>query len=390
MFKKLGSLLGLIFLLAACQTANELQPQEVEAPTLEQPADSDLATASLEIVPYLTRYEETVLLINLATGETLASHVLPEENGWVEEVFDFNNGNFAALVGVSGDVHLSMRGEIDTEEVDWDNDAHDHQLRFLIFDQELNVLEEFPIDEQKFSDNGHYISLGSITRNVATFENDELVLYFSPNVFTGVSEYSIQRYNVHTGEFMVIVQGIDTQIMELEKTTNPQYLFFTGRNGGPGIGDPSTIYGTINIETGEINTESTQGFWDLVQTVDDSYAVLVAGGGWDGLRGKVMILNLATLEYDVMQLEDDVQDWLVQRLSYDQKHIVTLNDEQTYFRKYEIESGDLITEVAVESDFGDVWGNFINIFPITESIYSIHTINSFSGYQEIRAIITLP
>lgn len=397
-FLKLFSLLLFLIFLTACQDNKVENSDDSQHESLSQMIGEDINDISpslnLELIPHLTRNEGTILLIDLVTGDTIAEHTLEHEHAWVAELFDFDHGYYIALVGISSESHLIHRGKMDAtdfDDEDWNRllfQEHDYELEFLIFDQELSLLEALPVevnDELNIDIHG--------VGGVLTVDDGELMLYFSPyRHVTGATYSSIQKYNLHAGEQTTIIDGIDMDINIYEmKYIDDEHLFFISHSGGPDLGPILSTYCVINLATGEVDVETREGFLNLIPLGGtDPYILLfsreehVADEQW-------FILNPLTMENEVVQGGEEGLDKRLARLSLDGRHIVTIDEDNLYFRKYEVDSGNLIHEVRIDPIDNSI---ATAIFPITDSIYAIHMYDEFSnglfGYQGIHQLIVMP
>jgi len=173
-----------------------------EAPSVAVEVPADLPEDLPVNVPYLISkgsvawFGEYVALIDLLTGEELVTLMLEGDVDIVVDVFNFQAGYFAALVGVNNPVHLYFSGDAPD---DFDLNAamevdHDYQLRYLILDDELNVLHELPVTSEKLNDANVHVF------NTVVYQHNELMVYFSPNyLFSDTDGTVIYRYHAHTG-----------------------------------------------------------------------------------------------------------------------------------------------------------------------------------------------
>jgi len=417
-YAKILTILFTVILLSACNSNGETVDHE-NAEVTEVTGDesinnesSDIQTeknsieelVDLEPVPYLTRNEATVLLIDLVTGAELATYVLEEEHAWVSQVYDFDNGYFAALVGVSSEQHLFHRFLMDLDDVDWDTVLdHDYQLRFLIFDGELNLLEELPIDTSNAT-SYEFIHFHNMNAFV-TFENGELLIYFSPNRAIVGSNYSnIQKYNIHTGELITLFE-IDAYITELIKVDDERLFYVRPIDN---FHDPNSIvgveYGVINLVTGETSIHRKEFHHQQIIATGTHVLMSEQNRRWDDdnePRNAVLRFNILTMESELLALREGDGFWAY--LSLDEAHIVTINEDFSYFRKYEITSGNLLYEVAIEPmeesivvenedmAFSSLEVSVVPVIvPITDSSYAIYLDNVLFGFQRFHQVVIIP
>jgi len=372
MKKKNWLILLLSVILIACQGAGESQVYPVEAETInnEPEVEVRLNGDSLENkiqlpdeiphiisrgdVPWLP---DSIVLIDLLTGDDIVTLNLADDVITID-VFDFNDGYFGALVGNYDSVltHSFING------------------RFLILDEQLNVLQDLSLTSESFQNHFERVAIH------VSYQNDELIIYHAPNyLFHTENLSSIYRYNVHTGiEERLVDLDLNNQIVihELLPIGESLIAFMGGRLGN----EESLMYhGIVDLETGRVSYYTEPAFrasrlmgssvhiviseeLDLSGRMRESYQSLN--------RNEIILTNTQTMQRNFISL-DEMESGHV-RLLQDGRFFVTITADHSRFRKYEIidsASALLIQEVAISLD--DVFGQ-IEIFPITETLFIIH------------------
>jgi len=401
---KLAGLLLLAVFLVACQS-NEIDNisnggEQQHAIDDGESSAVDLG-AVVESFPYLTYRGAEVLLVDLITGETLASYYVEDQYAEVSSVFNFNNGYFVALVGVMSPHELAIRrGDFNAELVE-----HDPNPRFLLFDDDLNLLEVFWINDTPYNSNFPFMF------DLLTFYNNELVVFFMiAEDPSRPGNLLLQSYNFHTEEVTVITQT-DIAIQEFV-SVNVDQLFFTGfinETGSPF--DPGTfVYGRINLESNVIEQQGERDFEPFGVDINNMQ-ILIPEQREEPLledihqvHHGVLLFDLQTSESRILNLQEG--DGHLARLAYDGNHVVTISryvnrDTLTsnfeYFRKYDLQVGALIHEIALDPipeliEFADIRVSVSPvIIPISDNVYAIALFNDMnSGFYDIHQIIVLP
>jgi len=106
---------------------------------------------------------------------------------------------------------------------------------------------------------------------------------------------------------------------------------------------------------------------------------------WDQreLMNEVIVFNLENMSSEVIQLGHGDSLWA--RPSFDENYIVTINENESVFRKYDM-NGNIVaeTEIVIPFDFDN---DSFEIFPLTDEIYAIHIHTSmFADGRHIQMI----
>ena len=405
-FLKLGGLMFLVLFLVACDENTTFDEGLQQSVAGENENVTNLTELNETLFfSYLTYHEAEVLLIDLATGDVLASYVVDETYATVAEVFDFGNGYFAALVGILSPQEIAFRNrDFDAEWVE-----HDARPRFLLFDEHLDLLEVFWLDETPYEIYFPWMY------GLLTFKNNELIVFFQTFEDPDFPEILFQSYNFHTGELITIAE---TDIVLLDFISiDSEQLFFRGainETGDPFA--PATLaYGVINLVDGTIVKQRQDTFnTALGSQIDISNArallpeqleVFMFEDNQQAYHA-VLLVELVTLESRLFELQEG--DSHLARFSYDGNHLVTINTvftpiedsfirEFAYFRKYDLETGAVVFETTldpipelVEFEQIQTWVTPA-IVPISESVYAIVLINqTFFGFYNVHQLIVLP
>jgi len=320
----------------------------------------------------------SVLLTNLLSNDILASFSVTE-GSIIHRTFNFNNGYFALLVGYA---NTTSDGVIEF--------AENEYLHYIILDESLAVLEVVYLTNEHLQSSFSHPSVQNIY-----FEDEQLIIYY---VVGWVQAYwdeelqSIRRYNVHAGETDILFEVSDESlsINEISRVTDHIFAFTANR-----IDDELNLhYGFICFESEEMTTFSEPFNLGMI-TTSSNYVLLTESvdpqnamqGIFEVTRGEVIILNTETGNQYFIPLDGLESTWA--RLSLDGQHIVTIDKDSSMFRKYDINSGDLVLEQVINID-GDVLETFT---PLTTNTYLIISgnRNSDGGSNETfyREVLTI-
>jgi len=387
--KLLGVLLCLI-LFVACNGADEynFEKTDTEAVTGENNVISteDNGSAVIaglpEYVPYIVSrgsiigFGEYIVLIDLLTGDEMATLTLDDDANIVAEVYNFGNGYFGALVGIAHPTSLYFEG---LAEDDFDFEAavgadHEYHLRYLILDVELNILQDLPItNEHLYEPYAHIFT-------TAVYENGELIVYYSSNyLFHGGGAASVYRYNVHTGASEHLVELGHRITINDFSLIEPELLAFVG---GRLDGEEFLMYfGIIHIETGEVTifTEPSFRYSEVMSArtqVLISEQALASGDRESDLltftteRNEIILINTETMERIFIELSD-MESAQIQLLQ-DGRSFVTVTACRSYFRKYDMTDGTSVEMVQQVPLSLNKKGGRIRIYPITDTLFAVH------------------
>jgi len=379
--------------------------------------DDPITVADLpDYVPYIiTRgsiawFSEYVAIIDLLTGDEMATLMLECEADIVLEVFNFDNGYFGALVGVNNPVHLYFTGDAPN---DFDLEAalavdHDYRLRYLILDQELNILQDLPVTSDALNDENTH-AFGTL----AVYEDGELIVYYSPNYLFNTRETaSIYRYHVNTNteEFLVEL-GHKITLHELF-LIEPYLMAFTGGRiaGADESAGVLGYYGVVNLATGQLDFINESGFRHS-EIMSNGTQILVSEGlnvhvnDDDNMylttdRNELLLINATTMEHGFVQL-NELESAQIQLVA-DSYFFVTVSSDRSTFNKYEIIDGtsiELVQSVALvkstepdrprELSLSEGGGRPV-IFQITDNMFVIHYLEGESSGGRVVELIVLP
>jgi len=318
---------------------------------------------------------EYAALIDVLTGEVLSTFEAGEGVG-ILDVFNFSGGYFGLLVG---DVE-EAEGELTPEalELGFSNNrpAEDERLRYLILNEELVVIEELLITNEDLQ-----TSIAHFGTDVV-YESGQLFVYYAVDwslLFArGGDNQTIQRYNVHTGNIELLLEFEDDQFLVNEvRRVSAEKLAFRGNVFGV-ENHVEFIYGFINVTTGAMTTFNASNFranHDGLRSAGEH--VLIAeeftpptlGGGnvLDVDRGEVIVFNVSTGRTQFVQLEGLESFWAT--LSLDGRYVVTIDSTFSYFRKYDIETGNLMIDQPINLVGNRIWG----IIPFPGERYAIRS-----------------
>ena len=323
-----------------------------------------LELAELESMPHIvtngwsSTQVNQVILLDLTTGEPMAIYEFGEYEA-VEQVWDLGNGYYAAWVGDEDLWNRSSRLGIDLPddfEFSW-GDELERNFRIVIFDENLN-----PIDTLPYSEKMHSVIF--FNRHIR-FENGELFVYdFAP--YGQDITWHFQRVNLHTGEITVLFET-QNHISTHGFIGDNQFLVTDWLY-------PNGIkYGIFDLETGDITFSEQQQVFDFGNFVLTGSNLVMSEHQWGWRSGpeltnQIMILDLEDLSREMIQLAEGDSVWA--RPSYDGNHIVTINESESVFRKYDMD-GNVIARANIVLPF-DFDNYHFEIFPITEQVYAIH------------------
>lgn len=231
---------------------------------------------------------------------------------------------------------------------------------------------------------------GSLSSAQPVFEGGELMVYY---VFTQMQAFwhddvqSIRRYNVHTGETEVLFEFEDTDLhLNRVIRVTPELMAFRGTRLNV---ERAVEYGFANVTTGEFTVfdESNfhfnhEGFMaagpHVLLTEELIPPVMGQPGGFDVARGEVIALNVETGNNRVIQLEGLESFWAI--LSLDGRYVVTVDPTLSYLRKYDVETGELAVEQAINLDGDRIW----EIIPVGRGQYGIRSVTTPTS-EEVEA-----
>ena len=364
-------LVSVITILVACTTLENQEDIPNQTAGSVQ-SESTLPESFLELSMDFESFY-SVTLTDLISGEELASFEV-EEGNLIHGIFHFDDSYFALLVGYG----TFTSGVFETPE--------NEMLRYLIFDEGLNVIEEIFIADEYLQNSFRHF------RTHVFFENNELIVYYVVDwmqAYWSGEPQSLRRYNAHTGETKVLFEVEDENLSINQFWRVNDHIFaFTGSYLDDEI---NLYYGWIDLTANEMIVFSEPFNLGKVTTAG-AYVLLAEGidspnarlGIFEVTRGEVIVLNVETGDQRFIPL-DGLESNLAQ-ISFDGRHIVTFDEYNLMLKKYDINSGELVLEQAISIE-GDV---LETIIPLTSNSYLIISGNRDSDGTFYREILTTP
>lgn len=310
-----------------------------------------------------------VILLNLATGQPIKVYDF-DEYDVVTSVLDFGNNYYGAWVSNEDLWTRSWRLGLELPE-DHDFSYHrEHNLKLVIFDHNLVPIDTLYMEEE--------LSLFAFDLNKqnTVFENGELITTTASWV-TG----NYQRINIHTGEIEVLVENLENMnIMSLINQDQAIVESWTELENAE--------LGILNFQTGEVAPFEIQDFLPNTFILNET-TILVKEyktcWNWrnTGVTDRIMIIDSQSFEIEMIQLEKGDGRWA--QPSYDENHIVTVNENESVFRKYDL-LGNVVAETGIFIPF-NFRNDLFEILPINDEVYAIHIHTSlFDSGRHIQMV----
>jgi len=336
---KILGLIALLLVLVACGSEEE----SIEVNETTAPDEVEDATTQLHLIWGSTNHY--VVLIDGLTGEEVARYER-SSGEIISGIFNLGNGYFGLLIREASEEEIAEGFFVSTLE---DDERH----RYLILDESLNVIEDLVVTNEDFS----YV--GALFSAQPVFEGGELMVYY---VFTQMQAIwyddvqSIRRYNVHTGETEVLFEFED-EALHLDRVVRvtPELIAFRGTRLNV---ERAVEYGFANLTTGEFQLFDEADFhFNHSGFMSQGSHVLITeefippvmgqfGGEPEVERGEVIVFNVETGVNRLIQLEGLESFWAI--LSLDGRYVVTIDPSHAYLRKYDVETGELAVEQAID------------------------------------------
>jgi len=285
---KILGLLAMLFLAAACNNENNVitnEPQQgVTFATEETQSIPTVTTIQNEDEPYVVINDSPyqmvfdglgVALIDFSTGETVGTFE-PGEMEMFWNFFNLNNGYFASLVeyGIPEGGFMSIEDEDGSRVIIMDDSGDEiHQdditLKIIIFDNELEIVDELVITNEHLQDSIVRFSMDVV------YESGELFIYYMTDfmrVHWGEEEYqSIHRYNIHTNTTYTLARI--EELLSLPKVRCiGDFIAFTGSTE-----DEILQYGFIDLRNDTTTRWEESNFsinsYDQLQTVGSTVLI---------------------------------------------------------------------------------------------------------------------
>jgi len=385
---KMMALLFSLVLMSACDDggdgASNTIPivDETTGVFLTLPTDEEVIEAldGLDIISHVTIEQNQLILMDVKTGESRVRYEL-DAHEVIGQVWDLGEGYYAVWGGISG----------------YDDEGFVvNDFRLMILDEHLTLLETLTYDDE----------LPELFVSVLRLVDGELFVYgpaFNENWDTEPMT-DFLRINVHTGEVDVLFE-IEDSLQLYDFISNDHILVFE-QIVDWSAGRVHTNYGILDVETGDTQLFERQGFAHGSVDFHGSKVLITESHVTTEVEHGVIIFNLDDLSSTFIQMEDEESMWA--RFSYDGNHIVTVNEAELVFRKYDF-NGEMIVEIPIELPmtvtgvdeipedelyYQDISYGFA-IFPVMEGIYALHIQISFGDIGLFLSdhhiqIITLP
>jgi len=329
MIKKLWTIAGLLAVLVGCEDGDngEATPlnQEAPPPTVVNIAEEDDAF-SLEILPQIMwdyNYQG-IILLDLVTNEILADF-RAEAGNRVSSVYQLANGDVGVIVTPNLQGTFEFDGNIYM--VLEDNTEIEATATFILFDQELNLIEEIEITDTSLMLNHWYSDISA--------DEGQLKIYYPVN-------NRIYAYNLstHTTEFIVEVE-LELSYLRLEVIAN-QIVFLAMDSNWD-----ASYCGVIDLETKQVSFSQMDMLVEQLMVQGD-YALLterLAAFFGVPIRGEVVLFNIPTGEsrlFTVAEYESTNAIVIADRY--------VLTGSTSYIRLYDIRTNELVLEQSPSID----------------------------------------
>lgn len=314
------------------------------------------------------RHVNRLVIIDLATGENMAVYDF-DEYDIIENVWNLGDDYYAAWV--RSELLWQREERLERLEGNFDimseladpREYSELNHRIVIFNGNLDVLEILPVDVY--------------TQNIPSFNtlrfiNGELFDYMWEIQEIPTLPMNFVRKNIRSGESEVLFATNNPTNIRSLRGDNYALIETTA---GMGVYPPVSYYGILDLTTGETRLLEREYFLPRSFTVRDDLVILsefdmrMFG---EELMNEVIIFSPESMSSEVVKLQHEDSLWA--RLSYDKNHIVTVN-HSNIFRKYNM-NGEILFETQLSSSLPEIVSN-IAIFPVTETLYTIHALEHF-------------
>ena len=364
--------------------------EESEFSTLNDQVETEYSTEynneeqlmeNAEIIPYLIHDLENrniIKLVDLLSNEELYTFAL-NENIIILDIFN-SEGTSVVFAWISSDDEWNV----------FDNVSD--RVKFLIFDDELNLIGEFFITDSELTKNWFTLT----STNDIVFTGDSLSIYYlEDRMWTASSseQQTLYRYDVFTGETHPLFEITDENlIINALRKIDEDVLFFNANRDGDQL---NMYFGFINLETEEktihYETFNRGGFVysgnHILFTEAPDPNRLVPGqiSTFILSRSEIIVINTETMIQYTIPLSGLESMWAT--LSWDGSKIVTINDEFTVFRKIDIITSNVVFEQEV-SIYGDVFEKIVALpngnYELLSFTVIIDTVIDDVEHQEIE------
>lgn len=354
-------------------------------------SDSPAAEENLETSQTFTQMPHPVLqgtltegrtlsLVDLTTGENLAAHHF-EGPHLPTEAFELENGYIGVLTRIFEPFFFMDPEELLSDrEGDAHRSEHDADTRLMIFDPQLNLIENHPIASENFE------VFASWLRPVLQQDDDGIAFLFTPNyLFLDTIGQPVYRYDVTTGtETRLLDTAHRFNINTLEPLDDQTIAFIGGRVSGDG----RLLYlGTLDLEAGQMNYLNETDFREGRLMAAGSQLLISEGLHWreldehnrpifEGAHQEIILANLEHMTHERIPLEEG--ESANATLSLNGLYFVTVTSDFNYLNKFAIENGTEIAKTAqFPLNFQTGPGHYqLEIHPIAEDVFAIHLLES--------------
>ena len=324
----------------------------------------EVITNEIEAYKMLDVRDNILMLIDVATGQADVIYEF-EENSWIHNFWRLENRYFVVFI----------------EELNFNSQESIQGIGgvFVIFDYSHNLIKNLDYD---------FENVPQANLSLLKFYNNELFLYGRswPEDWNNPITY-LQRVNLHTGEVINLFE-IDTNL-QLYRFINDEGILVFEQTTDWNTGRVNARYGILNISDGSVELFERAGFARGDVDINNQKILIAERHVTVEVNNEVLLFNFEDLTTQYIGLDGRESLWA--RFSYCRENIVTINEEYSVLRKYNL-LGELVAEVEIDlptevSGVDEIpddelyWheiGYSFDIFPITENIYAVHIYISFT------------
>lgn len=328
-------LLLCVIFLSACgtgksQNANQGGGTDTGSTVTSLPADGtdgarDGNTAS-HLEPLYDPQSNSLTLTDLASNSILVSYPF-DPNQFVLSTEKVENGVVALVTAEAEDADSAKQNEVLIQSVD-----SDEKITVYRFDQQLNLRDSFCLDDSSLPD---------------ALVSYPLAVSRDGNTLTWVQEDGIYQYALETDDLKQVTLNLPEAVYfdQIRYSEDGKSLFYFGG----GEQEDVTVYGALDVETGEGTLFHAKNFDPSSITVTGDYAVVNAAvppGALSG-NGHVLFIDCGAKAGNKITLKSQDENDLA-AATEDGKTIVTCADTDSksgVLRLYDTASGDLKSEL---------------------------------------------
>ncbi|MCL1948902.1 MAG: hypothetical protein FWF59_04140 [Turicibacter sp.] len=359
--KEMFILLPMLFLVA-CQSissdyssesiSNQTFPSNHEVKHEEVALSDEVGVFSLEIASLES--PDTLLLINLTNQETEATYTLDLGNPAIfGNISEISGGGYAVEIFEEGDY---INFDLDSEgNIIGFSQTGIPPMRVFIFDNSLNLQKDITLETDTL------IGIHPLSWQEA---GNGFNVFFP-------SFQSFYKYSTNTSETTLLFSIEDGIFINSTHWVSDNLLFFDGHVINDEI---STVFGTIDLSLNtyeilaqtdfEANQPVISTPWVLLSENPTGY--FLRNEPW---RSEVLLINAITGQTVYFQLNP----WESARaiLSLNGRYVVTVREDLGALRKYDIETGRLVseTDISLLADYGTMLN--YHIIAIAENSYQL-------------------